>query len=67
MVLSQELDSKVLKMVIKVKSFDEKKQNGDWNGTNVGLFYSSKWDFITGIQSPRFCKWPWILNARKSI
>ena len=58
--------SAVLGMAIKVKNFDEKKQkqNGNWNSTNFILFL---WNLFwyTGIQSPHFCQWPWILNLSK--
>ena len=52
----EKVDSKVLNMTIYVKSFDENKMV-----QILGLFLRNKF-WYTGIQSPRFCKWPWILN-----
>ena len=38
MILSQKVDSKVLRMAIELKYFDEKRQNGDCNVRNFRRF-----------------------------
>ena len=62
------IDSKLLRMVSKLKKFDEEKKSKMTTEIVQILNFFIRNDFwYTGIQIPRFCKWPWNLNWSKWI
>ena len=64
MVLSQKVDSKVLRMAIIVREYWWREKN-KMATEIVQILRNKVW--YTGIQSPHFYKWTWILNWSKWI